>query len=81
MFPKLLRFKHLKEAGIVENWPQLRRMQELYGFPAGFLLSPNARAWREDEIGKWLAERPTEPSRHVMERAEKSVRARQVAVA
>ncbi|WP_158665354.1 helix-turn-helix transcriptional regulator [Sinorhizobium fredii] len=58
---RLLRFVHLKERQIVQNWPQLRRMVERYGFPPGLLLGPNTRAWREDEVEQWLASRPTAP--------------------
>jgi predicted DNA-binding transcriptional regulator AlpA len=78
---ELLRYKDLRRLGVVSSWPQLRRMQELYGFPSGLLLGPNSRAWRVLDVEKWLAERPTEPSKPVMERAAKSVRARQEAAA
>jgi hypothetical protein len=55
-------------------------MQENYGFPVGLLLGANSRAWRASEVEQWLDCRPTEPSPHVLERAEKSKRARQAAV-
>lgn len=58
---RLLRFADLKERQIVSNWPQLRRMICDYDFPAGMLLGPNSRAWREDEIEQWLASRPSAP--------------------
>jgi predicted DNA-binding transcriptional regulator AlpA len=77
----LLRFKDLRRLGIASNWPQLRYMQKNCNFPTGFLLGANARAWRTSEVEKWLAARPTEPSKAVMERAEKSVRARRQAAA
>jgi predicted DNA-binding transcriptional regulator AlpA len=73
---ELLRFKDLRRLGVVSSWPQLKYMMESYGFPRGFLLGANTRAWRAAEIEKWLADRPTEPSPHVMDRAERSVRAR-----
>jgi predicted DNA-binding transcriptional regulator AlpA len=76
---ELLRYKDLRRLGIVSSWPQLRYMQEKYGFPSGLLLGANSRAWRVAEVEAWLASRPTEPSAHVMERAEKSMRARQAA--
>jgi hypothetical protein len=56
----LLRFADLQERGIVNSWPQLKRLQELHGFPAGKMLSPNIRAWRESEVDEWLDSRPTE---------------------
>jgi hypothetical protein len=55
----LIRFKHLKERGIVENWPQLKRLVENCRFPHGRYLGPNSRVWFEDEIDEWLDARPT----------------------
>lgn len=55
----LLRFKHLKQRRIVENWPQLKRLIDLHGFPPGRLLGVNTRAWTEDEIDEWIETRPT----------------------
>jgi predicted DNA-binding transcriptional regulator AlpA len=57
----LLRFRDLKERGIVNSWPQLRRMIDLHEFPAGRLLSPNIRAWTGAEIDDWIASRPSRP--------------------
>jgi hypothetical protein len=59
----LLRFRGLRERGIVNSWPQLKRLQELYGFPLGRMLSPNVRAWSEDEIDAWIESRPIENTR------------------
>jgi len=59
---QILRFHDLKARGIVRNWPQLRRMQLLYGFPTGFLLTPNVRGWVEAEVDQWIAARPREIS-------------------
>jgi hypothetical protein len=47
---KWLRFRDLKARGIVKSWPQLRRLIKQYGFPPGRMLSPNIRAWPDDEI-------------------------------
>jgi predicted DNA-binding transcriptional regulator AlpA len=60
MLTNLLRFSGLRERGIVRSWPQLARLQKNEGFPAGFLLSQNSRAWAEDEVAAWLAARPRE---------------------
>jgi predicted DNA-binding transcriptional regulator AlpA len=54
----LLRFKHLKDRHIVENWPQLKRLVETQNFPPGRLLGLNSRAWTEAEIEAWLEARP-----------------------
>ncbi len=56
----LLRFRDLKERGIVNSWPQLRRLIDLHGFPRGRLLSPNTRAWTGAEIDAWIASRPVD---------------------
>jgi Prophage CP4-57 regulatory protein (AlpA) len=56
----LLRFRDLKDRGIVNSWPQLKRLIELHGFPKGRLLSPNTRAWLGTEIDAWINSRPVE---------------------
>lgn len=58
--PHFARFKDLRTAGICDNWQQLNRLIEDYGFPPGQLLSPNTRAWNIDEVRQWLAARPVE---------------------
>ena len=54
---KLLRFRHLKERGIVDNRTTLGRWIKRHGFPPGILIGPNSRAWTEEVIEAWLAER------------------------
>jgi predicted DNA-binding transcriptional regulator AlpA len=56
---KLLRFRELKERGIIPNWPTLRARINRDGFPRGRMIGPNARAWTEDEVDAWIASRPT----------------------
>jgi hypothetical protein len=56
----LLRFRDLKERGIVANWPTLKRRILLDGFPPGRMLGGNVRAWLESEIDAWVASRPIE---------------------
>jgi predicted DNA-binding transcriptional regulator AlpA len=63
----LLRFKHLKQRRIVENWPQLKRLVERHGFPPGIYLSPNTRAWPEDEVDRWLESRPSDRTAMIRE--------------
>ena len=50
--------RDLKERNIITSWPMLKRKVERDGFPLGFMLGPNTRAWFEDEINAWLASRP-----------------------
>jgi hypothetical protein len=55
----LLRFSDLKAAGIVGSWPMLTHRIQRDGFPPGFLLGPNSRAWHAEDVEAWLATRPT----------------------
>jgi predicted DNA-binding transcriptional regulator AlpA len=54
-----LRFADLKARGIVNSQMTLWRMVKNEGFPAGVLLTPNVRAYREDLVDAWLEGRPT----------------------
>ena len=54
---KLLRFNELRARGIVTNWPSLRRLVERHGFPPGYRLGSQLRAWREDEVETWIDSR------------------------
>ncbi len=56
----MLRFANLKERGVVNSWPQLKRLQQLHQFPLGRMLSPNIRAWTGEEVDAWIASRPIE---------------------
>jgi hypothetical protein len=56
---KLLRFSDLKDRGVINNWPMLRRRIERDGFPPGRMIGPNSRAWTEDEVDAWINSRPT----------------------
>jgi hypothetical protein len=55
---KLLRFRDLKEIGLVKNWPTLKRRIENQGFPPGRILGPATRVWTETEVGLWFVSRP-----------------------
>ena len=56
---RFIRFRDLKEAGIVSNWPTLLSWVRNEGFPAGRLIGPHSRAWTVTEVEQWLATRPT----------------------
>ena len=62
----LLRFKHLKERRVVNNRATLGRWIKNQGFPPGFLLGPNSRAWTEDSVNAWLANRAAETEREAV---------------
>lgn len=53
----LLRFADLQARGIVRNREQLRNLINDYGFPSGFMLTPNARVYDEAEVEAWLQAR------------------------
>ena len=55
---KLLRFRDLKEIGLVKNWPTLKRRIKNQGFPPGRLLGPATRVWTENEVELWFVSRP-----------------------
>jgi predicted DNA-binding transcriptional regulator AlpA len=55
---RLLRFHELKARGIVSNRVTLREWIENEGFPVGMQLGPRTRAWTEEEVEEWLADRP-----------------------
>ena len=59
MAATLLRFRDLKDRGIVRNHPTLMRWITKQGFPPGRWLGPNSRVWTEDEMEAWLRSRPT----------------------
>ena len=56
---KFLCFADLRDRGIVNSWPMLKRRIENQGFPRGRMLGPNTRAWTEDEVAVWLESCPT----------------------
>ena len=58
--PSYVRFRDLRNAGIVDNWEQLRNLVADYHFPPGMLLSPNTRVWDIKDVRAWLASRPSE---------------------
>jgi predicted DNA-binding transcriptional regulator AlpA len=60
MTPRLLRFRDLKERGIVNNRVTLDSWIDKQGFPRGRMTGPNTRTWEEQEVAAWLAARPTD---------------------
>jgi predicted DNA-binding transcriptional regulator AlpA len=52
-----LRFKDLKQRGIVRNWTTLARLMREQGFPAGTRVGAQTRAWEEAEVTAWLDSR------------------------
>lgn len=55
---KLIRYKGLKAKGVVNSRMTLKRLIDTQSFPPGTLITPNARAWDEDEVDAWIAARP-----------------------
>lgn len=57
----LVRFRYLKDQGIMGDRMQLARAIERYDFPKPIALGANTLAWPIEEVEAWLASRP----RHV----------------
>ena len=53
-----LRFSDLVDRGIVRNRVTLKNWIQTQGFPEGQMTGPNTRSWSEDEIERWLKDRP-----------------------
>jgi predicted DNA-binding transcriptional regulator AlpA len=51
---RLLRFADLQDRGIVHNRQQLANLVRDHGFPAGWMLTANARVFDEDDVEAWL---------------------------
>jgi predicted DNA-binding transcriptional regulator AlpA len=56
---KLLRYPDLVSKGVVRSRMTLWRLIKDEGFPAGALISPNARVWDEAEVDAWISARPS----------------------
>jgi predicted DNA-binding transcriptional regulator AlpA len=51
---RYLRFRDLKERGIVGSWETLVELIDRCGFPRGFKFSHKIRSWDEAEIDAWI---------------------------
>ena len=57
--PTFVRYNYLNDHGIAKSRPQLKRLIEIEGFPAGQLFGQNTRVWNIDEVMVWVKSRPT----------------------
>jgi predicted DNA-binding transcriptional regulator AlpA len=55
------RYRDLVARGLVKNRATLRNRILKNGFPPGRLLGPNDRAWTDEELEEYEANRPVEP--------------------
>ncbi len=55
---RLIRYNDLVARGVVKSRMTLKRLIDFQDFPPGALITPNARAWNEDEVDAWIAARP-----------------------
>ncbi|MPZ38499.1 MAG: hypothetical protein GEU95_10585 [Rhizobiales bacterium] len=69
MLGNQLRFRDLKDRGVVTNWVTLSNWIKNENFPCGKLAGPNTRLWNESDVAAWLASRPSEPKPSPMKRA------------
>jgi predicted DNA-binding transcriptional regulator AlpA len=56
-----LRFRDLREKGIVKNRQTLKNWIKYRGFPPGQMTGPNTRTWSEGEIETYVNSRPAAP--------------------
>ena len=52
--PIYLRFRDLKDRGLVRNRTTLGRWIRDRGFPPGTMIGLNTRVWTAEEIDKWV---------------------------
>jgi hypothetical protein len=57
MLSAQLRFRDLKQRGVVNNRVTLRNWIENEKFPPGRMAGPNTRLWSEAEVAAWLDSR------------------------
>jgi predicted DNA-binding transcriptional regulator AlpA len=55
---RLIRYPDLVEKGVVNSRMTLKRLIDLHEFPPGRLVTPNSRAWTEEEVDEWVEGRP-----------------------
>jgi predicted DNA-binding transcriptional regulator AlpA len=56
---KLIRYNDLVAKGVVNSRMTLKRLIDRQGFPTGRLITPNSRAWEEEDVDAWITARPT----------------------
>jgi predicted DNA-binding transcriptional regulator AlpA len=54
----LIRYDDLVAKVVVHSRMTLKRIIDIHGFPPGVLITPNARAWNEEDVDAWIAARP-----------------------
>jgi predicted DNA-binding transcriptional regulator AlpA len=54
----LVRYRYLKEEGIISDRMALARAIDWYGFPRPIALGANTLAWDLDEVKAWITSRP-----------------------
>jgi predicted DNA-binding transcriptional regulator AlpA len=58
MMKRKLRFRDLRDRGVIDNRTTLQRWVKSQGFPPGKKIGPNTRVWDEDEVDGWIDSRP-----------------------
>lgn len=56
---RLIRYPDLVAKGVVNSRMTLKRLIDNQGFPPGVLITPNSRAWDEEEVDAWIKARPS----------------------
>jgi predicted DNA-binding transcriptional regulator AlpA len=56
---KLIHYADLVAKGIVNSRMTLKRIIDNQGFPPGIRVTPNSRAWIEEDVDAWIVGRPS----------------------
>jgi predicted DNA-binding transcriptional regulator AlpA len=56
---KLIHYADLVAKGIVNSRMTLKRLIDNQGFPPGIRVTPNSRAWIEEDVDAWIVGRPS----------------------
>ena len=76
-----LRFKNLKEMGLVTSWPRLKDLIDNHNFPAGRRQGDRERIWTSDEIADYTASLPAADEKAPALRGGAKTRAKRVELA
>ena len=56
---KLIKYADLVAKGVINSRMTLKRLIDNHEFPPGIRVTPNSRAWVEEDVDAWIAGRPS----------------------
>ena len=68
---KLIHYSDLVAKGVINSRMTLKRLIDNQGFPPGIRVTPNSRAWIEEDVDAWIVGRPSarKPSTRIASQA------------